>query len=586
VLACFSHPFTVNEPQGDEKAPSYVPQQSRGIQTEVTSGPIRASLEGEQFEIVVIGGGINGVAIARELARAGKRVLLLEQNDFASGTTSRSTRIIHGGLRYLQYAEIGLVRESLRERERLIRERPHLVRPLRFVLALDRNSRPSALQIRTGLWLYGKLAGHRRLPENHKKATRELEAQLDSERQWSIFEYDDAQCEFPERLVAEWLMEAASAGATVWNYATALEVLQSQGRVTGVLCRDRLSGEKEFTVKCAWVINATGPWVDQVCAEASIPTGGPLIGGVRGSHLVLPRFTGAPEIALYTQAFDGRAIFVLPWNKQILLGTTEISDSSDPAAVEPSAGEIEYLLRCANAIFPKAELTALDIHYAFAGIRPLPYVKGASPSAITRKSILYDHKLDGIEGMISVIGGKLTTAASLARKCAQALGVHTKPVADTVVPVGGGIETAVRDWARAMSRETGLSEDFARQTANMYGPSALSVLRLAATDQRLLETLCPHTRHAVAEAVFALRFEFAATVADVLLRRVPVALGPCWSAECTRTAACRVGTALGWDEEEIEWQVETVETERAAFLKKPVVHQRFSDASPPSYRPV
>jgi glycerol-3-phosphate dehydrogenase len=120
----------------------------------------------------------------------------------------------------------------------------------------------------------------------------------------------------------------------------------------------------------------------------------------------------------------------------------------------------------------------------------------------------------------------------------------------------------------------------------MYGPSALSVLRLAATDQRLLETLCPHTRHAVAEAVFALRYEYAVTVADVLLRRVPVALGPCWSGDCTRIAVYRIGTALGWDEEEIEWQFETVETERAAFLKKPAVHQRLSDASPPSYSPV
>src|SRR5512146_3224167 len=188
--------------QGDEKAPSNLPKQSRGIQLDVTTGPIRASLEGQQFEIVVIGGGINGVAITRELARAGRSLLLLEQNDFASGTTSRSTRIIHGGLRYLQYAEIGLVRESLRERDRLIRQQPHLVRPLRFVLALDKNSRFSALQVRVGLWLYGRLAGSHWTLDQGGRAARQLEAELDAGKSWSLFEYDDAQCEFPERLVA------------------------------------------------------------------------------------------------------------------------------------------------------------------------------------------------------------------------------------------------------------------------------------------------------------------------------------------------------------------------------------------------
>src|SRR5512143_489945 len=144
----------------------------------VYESPERPLLDGRQFDIVVIGGGINGVAIARECARAGRSVLLLEQNDFASGTTSRSTRIIHGGLRYLQYSEIGLVRESLRDRDRLVRERPHLVRPLRFVFALDGGSRVTALQVRAGLWLYGKLAGSHWATQNHKLAARQLETQL------------------------------------------------------------------------------------------------------------------------------------------------------------------------------------------------------------------------------------------------------------------------------------------------------------------------------------------------------------------------------------------------------------------------
>jgi glycerol-3-phosphate dehydrogenase len=551
----------------------------------VSESPTRRGLDGLHVDIVVIGGGINGVAIARECARAGGSVLLLEQNDFASGTTSRSTRIIHGGLRYLQYAEIGLVRESLQERDRLIRQRPHLVRPLRFVLALDKSSRFSALQVRAGLWLYGKLAGSHCNPDRHGQASRQLEAELDAGNNWSLFEYDDAQCEFPERLVAEWVSDAATAGAAICNHAVVLEVTQALGRARGVIFRDRLSG-KESSVSCNWVINATGPWVDQVCAETGVATGGRLVGGVRGSHLVLPCFPGAPETALYTQGIDGRALFVIPWNQQILLGTTEVTDFGDPSGATPSPDEIDYLLSCANRLFPRAALTAADVHYAFAGIRPLPFMEGAAPSAITRKAILYDHKQDGVDGMISVIGGKLTTAAALARKCARAIGLRPQPTSEVPVPItnANGIEVTLQQWANAMARHTGVLPELALQTASMYGPGALGILKMAASDERLLQPLCPHTRHVVAEAVHAMRVEYAVNLADVLLRRVPVALGGCWSADCTATAAKRIGAALGWNQQAIEWQIETAELERAAFLKKPESRTVTHESSVPNHR--
>ena len=547
--------------------------------------PNRHRLVGSQFDIVVIGGGINGVAIARECARAGRSVLLLEQNDFASGTTSRSTRIIHGGLRYLQYAEIGLVRESLRERDRLIRQQPHLVRPLRFVLALDKNSRFSALQVRVGLWLYGRLAGSHWTLDQGGRAARQLEAELDAGKSWSLFEYDDAQCEFPERLVAEWISDAAKAGAEIRNYAVVLEVTQAQGRATGIVFRDRSSGN-ESSVNCKWVINATGPWVDQLCAETGVATDGRLVGGVRGSHLVLPKFPGAPETALYTQGIDGRALFLIPWNQQILLGTTEVPDFGNPSDATPSAEEIDYLLRSANQLFPRATLTAANVHYAFAGIRPLPFMEGAAPSAITRKAILYDHKQDGLEGMISVIGGKLTTAASLARKCAIALGLQPQATSEVPVPItnANGIEVTVRQWADAMARNTGLPPELAQHTASMYGLGALGILRLAASDERLLQPLCLHTEHVVAEAVHAMRFEYAVNLSDVLLRRVPVALGTCWSPECTQIAAKRIGAALKWDQREIESQIENAELERVAFLKKPEAAPMPHDPSVPIHR--
>src|SRR6266446_5521434 len=174
----------------------------------------RASLEGQHFQVVVIGGGINGVAVARECARAGKRTLLVEQNDFASGVKSRSTRIIHGGLRYLEHGELGLVRESVREREHLLRERSHLVHPVQFVFLLNEESQRSAMKVRAGLWLYQRFAGKKSSTLNEMELKR-VERALDAGHQWSIFNYEDAQCEFPERLVAEWMTEAADAGAVV-----------------------------------------------------------------------------------------------------------------------------------------------------------------------------------------------------------------------------------------------------------------------------------------------------------------------------------------------------------------------------------
>ena len=253
----------------------------------------RPPLESQHFQVVILGGGINGVALARECARAGKRTLLVEQNDFASGTTSRSTRIIHGGLRYLEHGEIDLVRESVRERERLLRERSHLVHPVHFLFLLNEQSQRSAMKVRAGLWLYQRFAA-RRSADLSEMELKRVERALDAGHQWTIFNYEDAQCEFPERLVAEWMMEAAEAGAVFRNHCEVLAVNVTQGRAQGVLLRDRITGKDE-RVEAAWIVNCTGPWADRICQRSSIRTGKPMLGGVRGSHIVLPRFSGAPE---------------------------------------------------------------------------------------------------------------------------------------------------------------------------------------------------------------------------------------------------------------------------------------------------
>jgi glycerol-3-phosphate dehydrogenase len=527
----------------------------------------RPSLEGEHFQVVVIGGGINGVAIARECARAGRRTLLVEEQDFASGTTSRSTRIIHGGLRYLEHAELGLVRESLRARRELLREKPNLVHPIHFLLALPSGSRRSALAIRTGLWLYRRIGGQPRgvaLSEFEKKR---FEQWLDKGQKWSIFSFEDAQCEFPERLVAAWLSEAMLAGAIVRNHSRVLAVNVTHGRTRGVLLRDQLTG-REDRVDATWVVNATGPWVDRLCQHSAIRTKHPLIGGVRGSHIVLPNFPGAPSSPVYTEAPDGRPIFIIPWNDQILVGTTEVKDAGDPAKAAPSSQEIEYLLLSVSKMFPRAGIKAEQVRYAFAGVRPLPFAPGKHMNDLSRHHFLREHSGEGAARMISVIGGKLTTAAELARQCASRIGIATSRKL-VVGMADDSVDPLLDQFVVEIAQAGSVSESSARSIVEWHGPRAVDIARMALSSAELRAPICPHSEHIVAEAVAAITQECAVTLGDILLRRVPVAWGPCWSGACSREAAMRIGAAMQWNESQIAGELESFETERAAIFKKP-----------------
>jgi len=527
----------------------------------------RPPLEGQHFHVVIIGGGINGVAVARECARAGKRTLLVEQNDFASGVTSRSTRIIHGGLRYLEHGELGLVRESVRERERLLRERSHLVHPVHFLFLQNEQSQRNAMQVRAGLWLYQRFA-KRKSADLSEMELKRVERALDAGHQWTIFNYEDAQCEFPERLVAEWMLEAVEAGAVVRNHCEVLAVDVAAGRARGVLLRDRITGKDE-RVDAGWILNCTGPWVDRVCQRSAVRTSKPMLGGVRGSHIVLPRFSGAPTTGLYTEAADGRPVFVLPWNEQVLVGTTEVPDTGDPGRTEPSNEEIEYLLRTVAKLFPKAKISADDIKYAFAGVRPLPNSPGNKASAVTRRHFLHDHTADGAARLVSVIGGKLTTAASLARECARKIGIAVPEPTLVAMGPGSSLDPMLDQEVLQIARAGSVSEETARGIMEWHGPRAMDIARMALVSAELRAPICPHTSHIVAEVVEAYRKEFAVTLGDVLLRRVPVALGACWSESCSREAALRVGAVMGWNEQDLGSNLESFETERAAFLKRP-----------------
>jgi len=354
----------------------------------------------------------------------------------------------------------------------------------------------------------------------------------------------------------------------VRNHCEALAVDVAHGRARGVLLRDRISG-KDQRVEAGWIFNCTGPWADRVCQRSSVRTGKPMLGGVRGSHIVLPRFSGAPNVALYTEAADGRPIFVVPWNEQVMVGTTEVPDTGDPAKAAPSLEEIEYLLLSVKQLFPKARISAHDIRYAFAGVRPLPNSPDKEPSEVTRRAVLHDHAEEDAAKMISAIGGKLTTAASLARACARKIGIAVAEPRTVALRATPALDPLMDDEIAEIAQAGSVSQESARGMVEWHGRQAMEIARLALVSPELRAPICPHTPHIVAEVVEAYRKEFAVTMADALLRRVPVALGPCWSASCSREAALRMGAVLGWDEHTLGSNLEAFEMERTAFLRRP-----------------
>jgi len=537
----------------------------------------RPALAGQHFQVAVVGGGIMGVAIARECARAGKRTLLVEQHDFASGTTSRSSRML-SGLRPLEQGDISFARESLRERERLLRNYSHLAMPAHYLLALSNKSARSAMSARTALWLYRKMSGKAADSAGFEMERKKLERALDAGQRWSIFDYEDAQCEFPERLVAEWLTEAIAAGAVARNHTQVMAVDVAHGRARGLLLRDWTNNTEE-KIEATWVINASGPWVDRLCQRSSVKTRRPLISSVRGSHIVLPQFPGSPTAAVYGEAVDGRPLYVIPWNEQILVGATHVPDSGDPGKVQAVPDEVDYLLRSLVAMFPKAGASSADIRHSFAGIRALPFDPKGAGDNTGKQHQFHDHEDDGVKRLISVVGGNLATAASVARDCANKIGIRTAEPKAATPANGGALALLLDEYVAEIASAGGVNEEAARAIAEWHGPRAMDIARAARQSFELRTPLCTHSQHVVAEAVSAYRNECAVTLGDVLLRRVPVALGSCWSEICSREAAQRIGAVMGWNEEETGAHLEALETERAAFLRKPRANVRMATAA-------
>lgn len=521
-----------------------------------------------EFDLVVVGAGINGAGIARDAAMRGLKVLLLDKGDVGSGTTSWSSRLIHGGLRYLEHGDAHLVRESLADREKLLKIAPHLVRPLPFVVPVYKHSRRGPGLIRLGMITYDLLSfdssmqGHRMLS---REAVLKLVPGLKPGGLRAAAHYYDCQVEYAERLAVENAISAREHGALVVTYAKVESPVLEAGRVRGVEFTDVLTGERH-AARAAVTVNVAGPWVDQVLAGTEAQ-GQRMIGGTKGSHLIVDPFPGAPEgKALYYEALsDGRPILVIPWNGRYLIGTTDFRYEGDLDHVEAEEWEIEYLLDETNYVIPQAGLTREDVLFTYSGVRPLPYQPEGSESSVTRSHIVHDHAKGGrnggaaVGGLISIVGGKLTTYRNLARQTVdlvyRKLGHKPPPCRTAELPLPGGESGDFDDFSARFKAESGLPEPIATRLLSLYGARAPGVLALAETNSALREPLGsaerPETALIGAEVVYAFRNELAKTLSDVLLRRTMVGMGPHVGLDVDEAAARVAAEHLGWDEDRL-----------------------------------
>jgi glycerol-3-phosphate dehydrogenase len=532
------------------------------------------AVAGQHFEVVVIGGGITGAGVALDAASRGYSVALLERGDYAVGTSSRSSKMVHGGLRYLQNFDLGLVREALLERQLMVQLAPHLVYPTPFlVAALGEERRDRKLGL--GLNMYDVMAttrvgrSRRELraskeededfywsPDRHRTIGRdevlELVPALAARDPKDAYMFYDCQTD-DVRLVLTVLGEAERFGAVMLNGAEVTEVLTPNGRAIGVAAVEAESGER-FELGADHVVNATGVFADRIRPEEIVGEEDvPRIAPSRGTHLVLDQADlEMGSAACIVPAGEGRMIFSLPWYGRTLIGTTDNDFDGDTAHPRPGGEDVDYLLEAVNSFFGTS-LTQSDLVGAYAGVRPL--ISSGDPRKsvdISRKAELYETS----SGMLTITGGKLTTWRRMAKQTVDRLVEREgreAPCHTAEIPLG--MEARVED----LEGPEGVGEEAISQLAFRYGHAARTVLDLAWKDPKLARPIVPGRPDLLAEVAVAAAREQARTVADVLLRRTRLgilAAPQLRDAASVRPVAEVLGAELGWSRRQVKREAE------------------------------
>ncbi len=508
-----------------------------------------ARLGAEQFDVLIVGGGINGAGIARDAAMRGLRTALVERNDFASGTSSRSSRLVHGGVRYLEHGHLRLVFESSRERRTLLRLAPHLVRPLRFTWPVYRGARLPRWKLLAGLFMYDALAVFRNVAGHEALDAREVAAREPSLLREGLVggaQYYDAATD-DARLTLANVIAAHERGAAVVNHAEAVRFLRDAGRIVGAVVRPA-DEEREIEVRASVVVNAAGPWSDDVRA-LDTPVARHSVRATKGVHVAVSRerLSTYGAITLLSPT-DGRVMFVLPSTATTIIGTTDTPTEERPEEVRASEEDIEYLLGSVNAFFPSAKLGAGDVIASWAGIRPLiaaGYSNG--PASASR-----EHRIDrSPSGLVSVTGGKLTTYRAMAAEVVTVIerALERTPTRSRTdrEPLPGGDLRSLDEALRAAELEVG-DAVVAKRLVEAHGSRWREVASLTVAEPALARRIVRELPYLLAEVVYAVEREMALTLGDLLVRRLHIA----YETADQGRAAARVATAvlagrLGWD---------------------------------------
>lgn len=487
--------------------------------------PRLARLEREKFDLLIIGGGITGAGIALDAVSRGLKVLLLEKGDFASGTSSRSTKLIHGGLRYLKQFDFWLVKEVGSERSIVHQLAPHLVVPEKMLLPLIENGTYGKWLTSVGLKIYDILAqvggpDRRQMLEKEEALEKEPllpEKVLKGAGYYAEYRTDDA------RLTLEILKTAASRGAEVFNYFRVNEFTYEGGKVSGVKCKELESG-REYEVRAKVVVNATGPWVDELRYENNSLQGKQLY-LTKGVHLVFPYEKLPVKQAVYFDVPDGRMIFAIPRGRTTYVGTTDTPFDKDKNNPKTDLADAMYLLSAVNNMFPTIELGLEDIESSWAGLRPLIFEEGKTASELSRKDEIFISDT----GLISIAGGKLTGYRKMAERVtdrvvdvlAKQTGVEAGPcITDKIQLIGGEFEnySAVVKYLEDLQSGTqslGIKREQYAYLVSTYGKQATAVLDLL----RTINAEDKEEGLILAELAFSLEKEFVRTPVDFLVRR-------------------------------------------------------------------
>jgi glycerol-3-phosphate dehydrogenase len=513
------------------------------------------NLTKEPFDLIIIGGGIIGTGVARDAALRGLRTLLVEREDFAYGTTSRSTRLIHGGLRYLRMLDFKLVHQDLHEREILLKIAPHLIHRLEFVIPLLKSAPFYRFTLPFGLRLYNWLSHGVSLPPCHRlspKETLTFEPSLaHTEGLVGAYLYYDCQAEYTERLCIENVLDAAGRGAVILNHAAMTDINFKDGAVSGINFKDALTAE-EYRANGRTVLNASGPWTDLVLHKFEAGRAYN-IRKTKGIHLFTDKICNN-ALVLFAKS-DGRLFFVVPWLDYSLIGTTDTDYSGDLDNVHAEKSDVDYLVSELRNYFP--DFKQSDIHFTTAGLRPLVPSGKKSASNTSRAHKLVDHeRQDGIKGFVSILGGKNTAYRGIAEEAVdlvcKKLGVITACItAQTPLP---GAPALSENEIEKAAMESSLPVETISHLASIYGSRLNAVLSYAREDKQLGNPVSPGGRDILAQIKHAVLEEQAVSVSDFMMRRSFIGLRPDQGLDAVDTVAREMGTLLGWNSAETQKQ--------------------------------